>query len=74
MKTVNWFNVLVSSSIGREAVPEFVKGQRSLRSIRALCPKGTAIRSEVYKLEKMGTKRAKNAARKAIARLEKAFL
>ena len=74
MKTVNWYNVLVSSAVGREAIPEFVNGQRSLRSIRTMCPKGTVIRSEVYKLEKMGTKRAKNAARKAIARLEKAFL
>ena len=73
MKTVNWRNVLVDSAVGREAVPEFVNGKRTLRSIRSMCPKGTVILSEVYKLERMGVKRARNAARKALRRLDGAF-
>jgi coenzyme F420-reducing hydrogenase beta subunit len=68
MKNVNWTNVLVYSRTGQELIPDFVDGLRPLRSLRKECPKGSVVLREIYKLEKMGVRRAKAAARKALNR------
>ena len=66
MKKVDWNHVLVHSHVGRTEIPRFVRGDVALRSIRHMCPQGSTILSEIYKLEKMGVNRARSDARKAL--------
>ena len=53
MKKVNWNNVF-DSYRGVEFMCEFVDNNMPLRRLRKLVPVNTPLRSEVYKLEKMG--------------------
>lgn len=68
MKNVQW-NRLLSDYQIYNGLTNFVVGAESLRNMRKVVPTGTPARSEIYKLEKMGIRRAKNATRKALSRI-----
>jgi hypothetical protein len=64
---INWTRVFETPD-GVGFMCDFVDNRLPLRSLRVRTGSNKRLKSEIYKLEKMGVQRAKNAARKAIDR------